>query len=110
MKPEKLSIFQTSLALVAANVGGGILGLPYALHRMGMYFGFFMFFLLGFLCHWSNVMHMKVKDLTPRRNESTYEIAYLLFGRPSIFFVCLVMFFNNYGGIIMYYMVIGTTL
>ena len=30
--PEKMNIFQTSLALVATNIGGGILAIPYALY------------------------------------------------------------------------------
>ena len=29
---EKMNIFQTSLALVATNIGGGILAIPYAFY------------------------------------------------------------------------------
>ena len=105
----KLTIFQTSLALVAANIGGGLLGMPYALYHLGIYLGLGATLVMAFLTHYSTLMHMKVKDLTPRRYESIYEIAYLLVGRPSIFFVCIVMFLANFGACIMYYMIIGET-
>lgn len=85
-----MTVFQTSLALVAANIGGGLLGMPYALQQMGIYLGLSSTVLIAFLSHFSTMMHLKVKDMTPRRYESMYEIAYLLMGRPSIFFVCLI--------------------
>ena len=87
---QKMTVFQTSLALVAANIGGGLLGMPYALQQMGIYLGLSSTVLMAILSHFSTMMHLKVKDMTPRRYESMYEIAYLLMGRPSIFFVCLI--------------------
>ena len=55
-------------------------------------------------------MHMKVKDLTPRRYESVYEIAYLLVGRASIFTVTSIMILGNFMSCVMFYMVLGETL
>ena len=69
------------LALVAANVGGGILGLPYAFYHMGIPLAIFMCVSVGILAGTSCMMYLKVKDLTPRRYESMYEIAFLLLGR-----------------------------
>lgn len=88
---QKMTIFQTSLALVAANIGGGILAMPYAFYRLGLFLGLICAFLIAVLTHFSSMMYLKVKDLTPRRYESIYEIAYLLLGRPSIFVVCFLM-------------------
>ena len=48
-----------------------------------------------------------MKDLTPRKYESMYEIAYLLFGRASIFVVCIILIIGNLGSIVMYTMIIG---
>ena len=59
--------------------------------------------------HISSIMYLKVKDLTPRRQESIYEIAYLLLGRKSIFIVCIVMFATNLAAMILYYIIIGDT-
>ena len=107
---SKMTIFQTSLALIAANIGGGILGLPYAFYHLGLFYGIISCVIVAILSHLSTIMHLKTKDLTPRRYESVYEIAFLLMGRPSIFFVCTIMFLANMGSIIMYYIIIGDTM
>ena len=94
---------------MATNVGGGILGLPFAFYRFGLPLGLAFTLLVAFLCHFSTMMYLNVKDMTIGRYESVYEIAYALFGRFSIFFVCSIMFLNNFGSTILYYMVIGDT-
>ena len=92
---------------MAANIGGGLLGIPYALQQMGIYLGLSSIVLMAFLSHFSTMMHLKVKDMTPRRYESIYEIAYLLVGRPSIFFICTILGVTNFLSCVMYYMIIG---
>lgn len=77
------------------------------MYYLGLFLGVIAMLVMSILTHFSNVIHMKVKDLTPRKYESIYEIAYLLFGRTSIFVVCLNMFVLNLGALIMYYMLIG---
>ena len=54
-------------------------------------------------------MYLAVKDLTPRRYESIYEIAYLLLGRSSIFILCSIIYTCNLCAMVMYYIVIGDT-
>ena len=54
-------------------------------------------------------MYLAVKDLTPRRYESIYEIAYLLLGRSSIFILCTIIYTCNLCAMVMYYIVIGDT-
>ena len=83
--------------------------MPYALLHMGIYLGLTSIVLMAFLSHFSTMMHLKVKDMTPRRYESMYEIAYLLIGRPSIFFVCLILASTNFFACVLYYMIIGET-
>ena len=107
---QKMSIFQTSLALVATNIGGAILGLPYAFYHLGLINGIILNIMIAILAHISSTMYLKVKDLTPRRQESIYEIAYLLLGRKSIFIVCAVMFATNLAAMILYYIIIGDTI
>ena len=92
---------------MAANIGGGLLGIPYALQQMGIYLGLSSIVLMAFLSHFSTMMYLKVKDMTPRRYESMYEIAYLLMGRPSIFFICIILATTNFFACVMYYMIIG---
>ena len=66
--------------------------------------------LIGVLNHFSTMLYLKTKDLSPRKYESVYELAYLLFGRPSIFVVTIILFCANIGAMILYYMIIGETL
>lgn len=87
---DKLSIFQTSLAIVATSIGGGILGVPFAFYNFGIINGVFIALLIAVISHFSSMLYLATKDLTPRRYESVYEIAYLLTGRASIFVVCIV--------------------
>lgn len=110
IEAKRLTVFETVLTLVAANVAGSLLGLPYALHHLGLLSGLPTFAVMSLLCHWSSMMYIKVKDLTPKKTESVYEIAFLLFGRPTLIFVCLVYFMGNFGTIIMFYMTVGSTL
>ena len=53
------------------------------------------------------MMLLKMKDLTPRRYESMYEIAYLLLGRQSIFYLCAIQFISIFGAMILYYTIMG---
>ena len=106
---HKLTIFQTSLALLATNIGAGLLGMAYAYYRMGLFLGIILCVTVALLSWLSSMMYLKTKDLTPRRYESMYEIAYLLLGRPSIFIICIILFLANSGCCIMYYIIIGDT-
>lgn len=105
-----MSIFQTSLALVATNIGGAILGLPYAYYHFGLINGLIMNVAVATFAYISSLMYLEVKDLTPNRSESIYEIAYTLLGRKSIFIVCIVMFATNLAAMILYYIIIGDTI
>ena len=67
---QKMNIFQTSLALVATNIGGAILASPYALYRLGLINGVILLLTLASLAHISNMMYLAIKDLTPRKYES----------------------------------------
>ena len=105
-----MTITQTALALVATNIGGGLLGSPFTFYRLGLVLGPIYCFMIAILGQVSTLMYFKTKDLTPKKPESVYEIAYVLFGRPSIFVVTITMFISIYGALVMYYMVIGDTL
>lgn len=104
---QKLSVLQTIFAIVAGNIGGGILGLPFAFYRMGITLAVITTLLISVLSCISSMMLLKIKDLTPRRYESLYEIAFLLLGRQSIFYVSVITIIMMYGFLIMYYTLMG---
>ena len=106
-RAPKMTILQAALAIVAAVVGGGLLGIPFAFYRFGLFLGITMLILITILAHFSSMMYMKIKDLTPRRYESIYEIAYLLIGRASIFILCTIMTFAISGFCVLLYFALG---
>ena len=109
-RAPKMTILQAALTVVAANIGGGLLGMPFACYHLGLFLSVILLVFFGVLSHFSSMMYLKIKDLTPRRYESIYEIAYLLLGRASIFIVCMIMMFSNGSACIMFYMVLGETI
>ena len=95
--------------MVATNIGGGILGLPFAYYQIGLINSIILNLAMAVIGHLANMMYLMIKDLTPRRYESVYEISYLLMGRPSIFFMSLIFFMANFASMVMYYIIIGDT-
>ena len=96
--------------MVAATIGGEIIAVPYACYHLGLYLSIGLLILTAALSHISNMMYLKIKDLTPCHLESIYEIAYLLLGRPAIYIVCIVQYLLNFSSIVLYYVIIGDTL
>lgn len=107
IEAQKLGVFETTLALVAATVGGEIVAIPFAVQRLGIWLGLFVFLAVAFLSHISNMMYLQVKDLSGGRYESVYELAYALYGRSAIFFVCVVQYMLSFAGIVLYFIVLS---
>ena len=55
------------------------------------------------------MLYLRAKDLTPRKYESIYEIAYLLNGKVGIYVVIIVQFMSAFFAMVMYYMILGDT-
>lgn len=107
---QKLSRFQTSLALLATYTGGGVLGMPYVFYHMGIYYGSLAVLTITVIDAMSSMMLLNANDLIPGRKESIYEISYLLFGRVSIFVYCGSLFVANFGSMVVYYSIFGDML
>ena len=74
---------------MATNAGGGILGTPYAFYHLGIVNAIILCLVIAIASQASVMIYLRTKDLTPRKYESVYEIAYLLNGRNAIFLVIL---------------------
>ena len=77
--------------------------MPFAFYHLGIPLAVFLVLLIAILSSISAMMLLKVKDLTPRRYKSLYEIAFLILGRYSIFFVCTILLITMYGFLVLYY-------
>ena len=104
-----MSVTDTVCALLATNIGAGILATPYALYHMGLIFGTFYIIFIGLVCLFTILMYVQTKQLMPRNVETVFEIAYLMFGRSSIFIVCGILLLDCLGCVILFYMMIGET-
>ena len=111
-KGGKMNVFQTSLSLVSAFVGGGILGYPYAFYSLGLANGIIITILMAIISHCSNMLYVKTCELLPKALgcQTIYDIAYLLFGRPAVYVVLGSYIFNTFGASLLYYMLIGDTI
>jgi len=74
---------------------------------MGIWLGLIVMIGVGLLSHISNMMYIKVKDLSGGRYESVHELAYALYGRKAIFFVCVVQYMLSFAGIVLYFIVLS---
>ena len=86
-----------------------MVAIPYAIHHLGLFLAVGTLIAVAIVSHISNMMYLRVKDLTPCKHESVYEIAYLLFGRPAIYTVCIVQYLLNFSSMVLYYIIIGDT-
>ena len=105
-----MSIIETSLALVATDIGGALLGLPFAFYRVGFINGCFCLLLMALLSYWSSMMYLRVKNLTPERYESIYEISYYLLGRPFVFTTLIIVLCTTVASMLLYYIILGETI
>ena len=106
----KLTVFQTSLALIATNIGAGIVGIPYAFYNLGLPLGTLTITLVAAVAWLAVLLMLKAKDLSPRHYESLYELGYLLMGRSGIFAICTVVVMQCMGVLMVYFIIFGDTL
>ena len=105
-----MNIFQTALALVATNVGGGVLAMPFAFFHLGIINSIILCFVVGGSAQVSVMLYLSTKDLTPRKYESVYEISYLLSGKWAILMVIITQMAVAMGCMILYYIILGDTM
>lgn len=55
---NKLTVFDTSLALIAGTIGGEIVAIPYAFHHLGLILSIGTLITVAFTSHISNMMYL----------------------------------------------------
>ena len=106
----KLTVFQTSLALVSTNIGAGIVAMPYAFAHMGIPLGVFTVTAMALVSWVAVILMLKAKDISPMHYESLYELGYLLMGRKAIFAICSVVLIQAVGLLQVYFIIFGDTM
>ena len=91
MPQEVMSLMNVTYSLVCYSIGAGFNAIPFAIYQCGIFYGLVILILVAFLVQLSVMLLLKAKDLSPHKLESLYELGYLMFGRSSIFIICLLV-------------------
>ena len=62
-KPSQLTLFQAVLALIACTIGGGIVGIPFAIYNYGIPLGTSLIILVALISFLSVMLLLKSKEL-----------------------------------------------
>lgn len=107
---HELTAFGGALAIISTILGGGIVGLPYAIYMLGLPLGFVLNLVVDYISYESGMMYMALRSLMPGQPNSLYEIGFVLLGRGSIFANALTALTMSFCLMLIYLIVLSTTL
>jgi len=67
-----------SLAIVSTIIGGGIVGLPFAMLTLGLVLGIILNIAVCYVTFLSGILYLALRELIPGRPNSLYEIGYMV--------------------------------
>lgn len=102
---KSLSAFEAGLALLAAIVGGGIVGIPYAMFHTGIPLGVILILVLAVIGWYTGSLYLRVKDLSPTYVESLFELGYVTMGAASIYLLSVIILISGLGCTMIYFIV-----
>ena len=104
-----LGTWGTVLAIMSTIVGGGMLSIPWAFLECGIYLAIAFAALAAIQVVYSAAMLLKARELCPQEPQSFFEIGFLTMGRPSIFWICIIILVNSFGLLIIFFGSFGST-
>ena len=110
MLENNASVNGTIRALLASNLGPGIVALPFALYHTGLILGPLFVVFIGVASHLSMTLYVKTKELIPDKVNSTWEVAYIMFGRSGLLFYCGALIANSWSICVVSYIVIADSI
>ena len=106
---KSLTAFEAGLALLSAIVGGGIVGVPYAMFHTGIPLGVILTISIALAGWYTGSLYLRVKDLSPTNVESMYELCYVTMGSASIFLLSVTILISGVGCTMIYFIVFSNT-
>ena len=104
---KSLTVFEAGLALLSTIIGGGIVGIPFAILQLGIPFGIVIILIIAAMSLYSGSLYLRVKDLSPTKVESLYELGFVTMGSASIYFIAATMMSLSLGACIIYFVIFG---
>ena len=93
------------MALLSAIVGGGIVGIPYAMFHTGIPLGLVLNIGVALAGWYTGYLYLTVKNLSPTYVESMYELGFVTMGVSSIYILSSVVLISGAGCIMIYFIV-----
>ena len=93
--------------MLSAIIGGGIVGIPFAMIHTGIPFGIILNVLVAMMGWYTGHLYLRCKDLAPTYVESLYELGFVSLGSASIYIISTVILISGIGCIMIYFIVFG---
>lgn len=101
------SLNHIGLNYINSILGSGIVGIPYALHKAGFWFGLFLLVSLAIVTDYS--LSLLVKSANLAGVNSYQDLVHVAFGRPGFYLLTLLQFIYPFIAMISYNVIIGDT-
>jgi amino acid permease len=106
---EGLTPIGVGLSITSTIVGGGMVGLPFAVFLVGYVLGFGLIITVAIMTHYSVYLYFAIRDKVPGHLSSLYQLGFVLQGRKSIFLIASVTLVVSSGLMLIYFIVFGDT-
>lgn len=83
--------------MLSAIVGGGIVGVPYAMIHTGIPCGIILNLAVALCGVYTGYLYLRCKDLSPTYVESLYELGFVTMGKASIYIISVIVFIAGIG-------------
>ena len=93
--------------MLSAIIGGGIVGIPYAMMQTGIPLGIVLNAAIALFGNYTGRLYLRCKDLSPTYVESMYELGFVSIGSVSIYIISALVLISGIGCIMIYFIVFG---
>ena len=107
MAKKGLTAFEAGLTMLSSIVGGGIVGIPFAMIHTGIPLGLGINITVAAAGCYTGTLYLTVKDLSPTYVESMYEMGFVTMGRASIYLIATIILVSGVGCTMIYLIVFG---